>query len=210
MIRLFFGDCGSGKTSLAVRLMYKQSRCRKKKKIYDYIYSNIGDTISLPLDVRLLSDYKPPKRSYLVIDESGIEFNSRRFKSFDIGFIEFFKKHRHESCDIDFFSQSWDDTDKIIRDLSAQYWHVTRFWFLTVCRRYFKRIEIDKNTHQIITGFYTRRVLWQLLPFQPKQFMFCFRPKYYKFFNSFSPIDRPVLTDLSSFPKKNISDRPLF
>lgn len=202
MITFYFGSVGSGKTTVAVRNIKKALQSKR----YSNVYSNIGDTLSKPLYCPALADFKPPSRSLLVIDESGIEFNSRDYAKFKKGFIEFFKKHRHEKIDIQFFSQSWEDTDKIIRDLATEYWRVINLGLFSVCRRYDKIIPPpnEKTQYQIITGFKKPSIFWQLLPFQPKQFKFVFRMPYYKYFNSFSPIPRPVLEDMSEDNYKKV------
>lgn len=179
MIRLFFGSPGAGKTTLAIKLMKKEIRADRR------VLSNFDTTISEFFDCAALENYYPPKGSHITVDESGIVFNNRKFKSLPQGTIEYFKLHRHNYNDIDFYSQSYDDTDITIRRLATQYWNVLRLGPLTVCRRYFPRVMVDDKTHQIITGFYKRSPLWQLLPGQPKQFMFCFRPLYYKYFDSY-------------------------
>lgn len=196
MIRYFVGAPGSGKTTIAVKLMKKELRSKRFKKLkfnYDYIFSNFDNDLSNVIDVSLLSSFKLPPYSYLLIDESGLEFNSREFKSLNKGFIEFFKLHRHEHCDIDIFSQTWNDTDKQIRDLASEIWLIRRFGPLSFARCVYIRIGIDDDTHQLQYQHFFRSIFRQLLPFQPKQFIFCFRPAHYKHFNSFDPMNRSVL-----------------
>lgn len=179
MIRLFFGSPGAGKTTLAVRLMLKEKRRGVQ------VLSNFDTSISDFFNCSDLESFYPPKYAHITVDESGIVFNNRKFKTLSQGIIEYFKLHRHNYNDIDFYSQSFDDTDITIRRLATEYWNVKKVGFFTVCRRYFPRVMVDEQTHQIVTGFYKRSPLWQLLPGQPKQFMFCFRPLYYKYFDSY-------------------------
>lgn len=52
MIRFFFGVPGSGKTTVAVKLIYQELKSQGKKYKYkfsvgsDYVYSNIGDKLA--------------------------------------------------------------------------------------------------------------------------------------------------------------------
>lgn len=215
MIRFFFGVPGSGKTTVAVKLIYQELKSQGKLRKYkfsvgsEYVYSNIGDKLARSLDPRNLEFYKPPSRSSLFIDESGIEFNSRNFKKFSQGHIEYFKKHRHNYDNIFFFSQGIEDTDKIIRDLSVEWWAVHKIGPLTICRRYFHYI-VPPSEHTNffpIYGLKRKSPLWQLLPMQPKQFMFCWRPKYMKYFDSHAPIDRPMREDLSIYDPPKVTKK---
>lgn len=198
MIRYFVGVPGAGKTTMAVKLMKKQLRrklfLKPHKLQYDYIFANFENTISNVLDVRKLATQKLPKHSYLLLDESGLEFNSREFKTLQKGFIEFFKMHRHEHCDVDLFSQTWDDTDKQIRDLASEIWLLRKIGPVSFARCVYKRVGIDDVTKQLQYQHFWRSILWQLLPFMPKQFIFCFRPLHYKDFDSYSEMDRDVIS----------------
>lgn len=209
MIRYFVGVPGSGKTTLACKLLkdkIKHKSNRLYRSRYDYLFSNFDNTLSNVIDCSILATYKLPKKSYLCIDESGLEFNSRKFKSLDMGIIEFFKMHRHEKCDIDIFSQTWDDTDKQIRDLASEIWLLRKVGPLSFARCVYKRVGIDDVTHQLQYQHYFRTILLQLIPFQPKQFIFCFRPFYYKYFNSFSELVRPVYECFDGSTLKTLSD----
>lgn len=198
MIRYFVGAIGCGKTSLACRLLADNIPSKKRlfeKHKYKYNFANFDTDLANYLNPQLLATYKPPQGSYIAIDESGIEFNSRDFKSFHKGLIEFFKLSRHFQCDCDLFSQTFDDTDKILRDLASEIWLVKRFGQLTYARCVYKRIGIDETTKQLSYQHFFKSALLQLLPFQPKQFIFCWRPKYYKHFDSYVEPERPLITE---------------
>jgi hypothetical protein len=198
MIRYFVGVPGAGKTTMSIKLMKRELKPKFFKKLhklrYDYLFSNFENDISNYVDLRQLATKKLPKYSYLALDESGLEFNSRDFKTLQKGFIEFFKLHRHEHYDIDLFSQTWDDTDKQIRDLASEIWLLRKIGPLSIARCVYKRVGIDDVTKQLQYQHFWRSILWQLLPFMPKQFIFCFRPFHYKHFNSFSEMDREVIS----------------
>lgn len=196
MIRYFVGVPGSGKTTIAAKLLKSQLKrkfFKKSKFSYDYLFANYENSLSNFVDVQDLASYILPENSYLQIDEGGIEFNSRQFKSLSHNIIEYFKLLRHYGVDADLFSQTWDDVDKQLRDLASEIWLIRRIGPISFARCVYKRVGIDETTHQLQYQHYWRSVLFQLLPFQPKQFIFCFRPLYYKYFDSFS---KPILRDI--------------
>lgn len=189
MIRTFFGSPGVGKTTLAVKLA---SSALKQKKPYDYAFCNFFNTAPDVATCNLdgLGEWTFPANSYIAIDEAGIEYNNRAYKSLPKSTITWFKKHRHYSCDVDVFSQSWEDTDVTIRRLSTQLWYMYKIGPWTLCRRVYKRVTVNKETEQIIDGYKMASMLWLFVwflqlgfPFQ-KKFTFTFRPFYYKYFDS--------------------------
>lgn len=214
MIRMFFGSPGSGKTTLAAKIVKKDyikvkgvpSLLHKREASPCVVNFKLSLDNSYFVDISHLAEYYPPSGCRVVVDESGIVFNNRSFKTLHKGFIEYFKLHRHNKNDIDFFSQSYEDTDITIRRLTDEFWYVFRVGPLTIARRYFYQIKPDKESGEIKQKFYTRSILWQLLPNQPKQFMFCFRPLYYKYFDSWDLPPRPFI----ELPKRDNPIKPKY
>lgn len=192
MIRIFFGSPGCGKTTLACKFL------KKNQKHYDHCYGAFAHSVpgAAVCDTKDLGLWTFPEHSYFNDDEAGISFNSRKTQSLPQHRIKYLKLHRHYKVDMDFFSQSWDDIDIVLRRLCVQYWYMYRIGPWTLCRRVYKRVMIDKNTHQIIDGYWMPSILWilafplQLLKLTDQRYMLTFRPFYYKYFDSW---DRPVL-----------------
>jgi len=199
VITTYFGSPGCGKTTLAVK------KAIKNQKIYEHCFLNFEHKVenAYICNMDRLGEWTFPDVSYIAIDEAGIEYNSRAYKALPKTAIAWFKKHRHYKCDIDVFSQSWEDMDVTIRRLSDQLWYLYRIGPFTLARRVYKRVTVDKNTEQIIDGYHMSSMLWLLVwflqldkgLFAPK-FKLTFRPFYYKYFDSFSKDDIPV----KSFP----------
>ena len=194
MISTYFGNPGCGKTTLAVKMAIKN------QKHYDYVFLNFDHLIKngYIADLDGLGEWTFPDHSFIAIDEAGIEYNSRAYKSLPKPAIAWFKKHRHYKCDIAVFSQSWEDMDVTIRRLSDDLWYLYRIGPFTLSRRIYKRVTVDKQTQQIIDGYRMPSMLWLLIwplqlgwPFQ-KKYTLTFRPFYYKYFDSFSKDDIPV------------------
>lgn len=194
MIRTLFGSPGCGKTTYAVKL------AMKKRKKYAHSFCNFSVTAKgvQSCDMEGIGEWTFPKHSYIAIDEAGIEFNSRAYKSLPKPAIAWFKLHRHYGCDVDVFSQSWEDMDVTLRRLSDQLWYLYRIGPWTLSRRIYKRVTVDKNTEQIIDGYKMASGLWLLIwplqlgfPFVPK-WKLTFRPFYYRYFSSWSTPDTPI------------------
>lgn len=189
MIRIFFGNPGAGKTTLICKFL------KRKQRTYNFTAANIEHSVPNAFSIPNISDLgqkTTPPGTYLAIDEAGIEYNNRAYKSMSKATISWFKKHRHFSTDVDVFSQSWEDVDVTIRRLAPELWYIKRIGPWTLARRVYKRVIIDENTHQIIDGYKFPSLLWLLFwPLQlgfifDKKYMLTFRPFYYKYFDSWS------------------------
>lgn len=159
------------------------SRCWKRK--ID-VYSNVPITGSYQIDAkhdlgtRWIADGK------LIIDEAGVEFNNRDFKSFSKDAIYFFKYHRHFRLSVDVFSQSFEDMDVTIRRLARTFFVVKKSLLpgFIVIKRIRRKVGIDENTHQIIDHYYFG------FPLFDSKWVFC--PPLWKLFNSYSCKQLPV------------------
>lgn len=209
MITVFFGSPGSGKTTLACR------EIAKSQKKYNATFANFGCKCATVDDISLegLGKWTFPLGSYIAIDEAGIEYNNRKFKTLDQNTIKWFKLHRHYRCDVSVWSQSWDDMDITIRRLADRLYYVRKIGPFTMVRRVYKRVTVDKQTEQIIDGYRMVNILWLLfkplyylsfalfglgfflrlvLPFD--EIKLVFRPLYYKYFDTHEAPLLPVLS----------------
>lgn len=200
VLNVYFGVPGSGKTTYAA---YLARRCAKEslviKLCYQYpcwltdkilsgrhwkrkipVYSNVPIKGTLQLDARndigrvMIQDGK------MIIDEAGIEFNNRAYKSFPQEAIKWFKYHRHYGCSVDVFSQSYEDMDVTLRRLAQNFYVVKKSLipFFVVTKRVYRKVGIDDQTHQIIDQYSFG------LPVLGSRWTFC--PPLWKMFDSYS------------------------
>ena len=216
MIRIFFGSPGCGKTTTAVRFINSEQKRQRKyfkwkkkflkspikifkywlfpPKFYDNFYTNFDCKLADQIDLADLGQWTLPPNSHLCVDESGIEYNNRKFKSLSQDTIRWFKLHRHYKVDVDFYSQSWEDTDITVRRLADEYWHVRRLGIFTILRKVRKFVTINDNDKQIIDG-YEFKPFWRTFlpyPFKEVTFRIFLRQPYYKYFDSYSVPDTPI------------------
>lgn len=187
-IYTFFGVPGSGKTTFAAAITKKAL----KRKIP--VYSNVPIKGAIQVTRDQIGHYNLPcgdKECILIVDEAGIDFNNRDFKNnFDKQALAWWKLHRHYRCKVFIYSQSYEDMDKKLRDLTQQFFLVKGslipFTRLAVPIRF--KVGINELTNDITDMYYFD-------PFPVSLFtstrIFC--PVYWKMFDSW---DAPSLPDL--------------
>lgn len=215
MIKYYFGAPGAGKTTVAVREVLQYYKCGL------FTFTNFGCKCADEDNVNLagIGEWTFPPNSYIAIDESGIEYNSRAWKKFSAAAIAWYKKHRHhlgESGVISLFSQDWEDSEKTIRLLAEKYYYLKKIGPFTLKRRMFKDIKPDEVSGEP-RPFFKYVSMWYLIlkpiyyisyliPFLGNIFRMItpnfreieliFRPFYYKYFDSYECEDLPCPFDV--------------
>lgn len=189
IITIYFGLPGAGKTTIAA---HNASKCLKHGM---NVYSNVPIVGTIPYSAEDLGVFQL-ENGRVILDEAGIEFNNRDFKSFKKSALMFFKLHRHYGLSIDVFSQGWDDMDKKIRTLAQRYYLVKRsiipFFIVKVPIR--RRIGVNEFTKEICDTYSIDHGLLSLFTCER-----IFAPSCWKLFDSF---ECPSLPPLSSKDKK--------
>jgi len=204
VVNVYFGIPGSGKTTYAAylakiasyrTLAYRIKQKFSKSAIVQFLFRNAREPLDVYSNVPILGTYQlDPLHDlgfYLVsdgkiiIDEAGIEYNNRNFKTFPQDAIYWFKYHRHYECSVKVFSQSYEDMDVTLRRLAQNYYVVKKSLipYCIVFRQIKRKVGIDDNTHQIIDKYY-------FLPLGlGSKRIFC--PPLWKLFNSYSRREMP-------------------
>lgn len=196
-LSLIFGKKGSGKTCLMTREILKH---QKKGWI---CYADFP--VNIP-DVRLfnprdLDNFTPEAHSLLCIDEAGITFGNRDYKTFGKGLIEWFKLQRHYKVKVLMNSQSW-DIDKKLRELCDSLVLQTNIGnVISISRPILRTITLTEPTSDSES-----RIADKLQFAKVWHWKFYWMPKYFKYFKSFEKPERPpikyTLSEVSSLTEQ--------
>jgi len=198
-LNVYFGVPGSGKTTFAAYLAKKARKesiiiklckrfpCRftnwilggKHWKRQMRVYSNVPIKGTYKVDCRKDIGVYMIEDGKLIVDEAGVDFNSRNYKNLPQHAIKWFKYHRHYGMSVDVFSQSHEDMDVTLRRLAQNFFVVKKSLipFFIVIRRIRRKVGIDENTHQIVDAYSFG------LPIIDTQRVFC--PPLWKLFNTY-------------------------
>lgn len=186
-----FGKKGAGKSTYMVYLMLKHLRQGWN------VYTNMTD-INIPgvrvMDVKQLITCVPDPHSALFIDEGGLIWDNRGFKSFDKGYTEFFKLQRKYKCKVYINSQDF-DIDKKIRQLTDSMVLMTSIaGCIGVIRPIVRKVALVEASaagesriadNLKFSGLFSFRFLWL--------------PRYFRYFDSYSAPFRPSV-DFKAVP----------
>lgn len=195
-VSLYFGLPGCGKTTLLAAKAKKGVRQRRR---YKNVYSNVR--LAIPgvtyIDNACIGIYEL-RDALILIDEATLFADSRDHKNFPKHLIQFFLLHRHYNCDVILFTQQWNAVDKKIRVITDRVFYVYKgFWTGKWWSCYYRipygiiipdpKKDSSEKLGEIVQGYCKPHFLVRL--FSPK----LFRPKYYKYFDSWAAPDLPEL-----------------
>lgn len=192
-VSLYFGLPGCGKTTILSYLAVKAVKDPKYQNVYSNVELNIPGVIFVTDEC--IGTYELHD-GLLLIDEATLFADSRDFKNFSKGRLEYFLKHRHRNIDIVLFTQQWDGVDRKIRVITDRVFYVFKGvilgkWFSTIWKVPYKVMFPDPKSDragEIIMGYVKPPLLVRL--FSKK----IFRPPLYKYFDSWE------LTPLEALP----------
>lgn len=175
-VTIILGLIGAGKSTLAVRY----ARKFWKKHPDSPVYTNMDDVSgAYHIDLNDFSKYRVYDKGtgfgLVVLDEMGLAACNRSWKSFPKAAHEWFKTSRKEHVDVICFSQAL-DFDVTIPRITASVYTIAKIGPWTIGRRW-KHV----SAQDVQTGY--PRYEWTpgKWPFS----IFCFRPFYYKYFESY-------------------------
>lgn len=187
---MIFGKKGSGKNTLLTKWSIKYNR------LGYHVYSDSEIFNTYKLDTDWIGKYDFPKNSVLLIQEAGMTWDNRNFKSFPTEVRDFFKLQRHKGVIVVLASQSF-DVDKKLRDLTDEMYLVTNFMrIFSIAKRINKKITIQKSENNDNksasdqASFLTESYSFDL----PFFWKFTYIPRYVRYFNSFEAVELPLVT----------------
>lgn len=176
---MVFGKKGAGKTTYLCKLA--QLHLRKGWTVYSTEHIPGAYKIE-PSDVGFVQF---PKKSVLLLDEVGMYYDNRDYKSFKKEVGDYFRLQRHYGHRVYLFSQSFDTDVKIRRLVDKMYLMVNYFGFISVGKEIRRRIVVVKPSEDSESRIADELVItpFLLTPFGARVFIFV--PKWIKYFDSY-------------------------
>lgn len=198
-VKLYFGLPGAGKTTLMSYLALKGVKNKRYLNVYGNVRMNIPGYTYIDNDCIGKFDIS---NGLVLIDEATLFADSRRYKEFSMDKVKYFLEHRHYNVDICLFTQQWDGVDRKIRVITDRVYYIYKgkilgHWFSRYYRIPYGIIIPDPNKKgssgeklgEIIQGYCKPNLLIRL--FAPR----LYRPKYYKYFDSWERDELEPLPD---------------
>lgn len=201
---MVFGKKGSGKSTLIAKLAKKYV---KRGKL---VYSNID--LKIPgirvFNVNLVGRFVFPPESVVFIDEVGMIWDNRDYKSFRNDVRDYFKLQRHYRNKVYLFSQTF-DVDVKLRNLTDYMFMVKNYGnVFSVAHRISRKLVVVEPTGEsegrIADGYELQPLIWQILGMRIAYFTYV--PRWTKYFDSFEKSDLRNIPYCEYCPRDNISD----
>lgn len=161
MITSFIGAPGSGK-STALAWVARRALRKRNQPIsicgspvssgHPLLFTNFPFDGAFQLDYDNLGKYRY-EDALILLDEISMYSDSRDYKNFSKALIFFFTQHRKFNLDLIWTSQTYDDSDKKIRNLTVGYYMIEPTFLPGISR--FVEIEpfTDVIQYKIVSGY---------------------------------------------------------
>lgn len=183
---MVFGKKGSGKSTLLAKTAYRY--IRKGRPVYSTVYVPGAHLF----DVNNVGCMSFPPESVILIDEVGMIWDNRNFKTFRTDVRDYFKFQRHYKHTVYLFSQTF-DVDIKLRNLTDAMYLVRCYmgWFSVArkIRRDIVLVEPQGDSEARIADSLEFEPIWLSL-FGAKSVQCTYIPRWTKLFDSF---EAPVL-----------------
>ena len=207
-LTMIFGKKGSGKSTLLTKLALQY----QKQGIPVFSTEEIPGCYLISAEE--IGYVELPSNSVLLVDEVGMIWDNRNFKTFKPEVRDWFKLQRHRKIRVYLFSQTF-DIDKKIRDLTDEMYLVEKkLRVFSYAKRILKRTVLNKSSAEAPSKIDEDLVFDSLLLFWCGSRRFTFIPKYAKYYDSFEA-ERLLEREFEQVPlrcpvKKKTSLRAIF
>lgn len=209
-VSMFFGLPGAGKTTLLASMAVKAMKGKTYKNVYSNVQLNIPGIKYVTTKDFMVYDIS---QGLILLDEASIEMNGRNYAKISMKIIEFILLHRHAKVDIVVFSQA-NNIDKTIRTVADRCYYIYKGlftgWLFTKYYRIpytmFLKEKDDTsgdNPGEINFGYYKPNFFARLFA------SWCYRPKYYKYYDSWAFPELPALPEERTYkPLPKLAENP--
>lgn len=181
-LHIYIGTPGSGKTTLAAAMCHKFMKSKKFNGMN--CFSNVPILGTLRYSPKDDMGKNLLENGLLIVDEAGIEFNGRSWKSMQSDVIEFAKTFRHYNLvHFCFFSQALDIDQTFVRLANSA--HQCKKFLFWVFIRDFEKVLLQDENSQFIYG-------WRPVGIIRGGLHCIFAPLYWKYFDTYEYKPLPV------------------
>lgn len=196
---MVFGKKGSGKTTFLAKTAYKY--IRKGRPVYSTVYVPGAHLF----DVNNIGQMGFPENAVIFIDEVGMIWDNRNYKTFRTDVRDYFKLQRHYHHTVYLFSQTFDIDVKLRNLTDAMYLVRCHMGWFSVARR-IKRdivlVEPQGDSEARIADSLEFEPMWFSL-FGAKTVQFTYIPRWTKLFNSYeAPELAPTVAHYLEIPER--------
>lgn len=188
---MVFGKKGSGKTTFLAKKSYQY--LKKGRPVYTT--EHIPGCIHF--DVEKIGYITFPENAVLMIDEVGMIWDNRNFKTFKPEVRDYFKYQRHEKHTVYLFSQTFDVDVKLRNLTDAMYLCTCHFGWLSIARKIKRSIVLVQpmgdSESRIADNLEFEPWLWSL--FGAGTIIFTFIPRWVCLFNSHEKLGLPMIEE---------------
>ena len=193
---MVFGKKGSGKTTFLAKTAY-----RFLKKGYP-VYSTEKIPGVIQFDVQKIGHVTFPENAVILIDEVGMIWDNRNFKTFRPEVRDYFKYQRHERHIVYLFSQTFDIDLKLRNLTDCMYLCTCKFGWLSIARKIKRSIILvhpqGDAESRIADDLEFEPIIWSL--FGARTCILTYIPNWINLFDSHEKLGLPLHEDGDPYP----------